>query len=432
MVVNQVCTFALETRKRMKKIFYTLILIALTFGVNAQCISILDQSLVYTEDFNTLSLSGTTQSTLPNGWWVAEAPGNFTYQAGTGSGNTGDTYSFGAASNSERALGGLASNSVVPNFGVRYINNSGSSFSSFFFNLYMEQWRSGGRTSLDSLYFYYSVNNALDSSGYVRINTGTWTRLTSGDMVSKVTQASSTNLNGNLTANRKYYGFSITGVTVNVGDTLYLRWRDPNVSGSDDGLAIDDYSFSVNTPVPVTYKSFNIIQAPDANILKWTTASESNNSHFDIQRSTDGKNFETIGKVKGHGNSMKVNAYQYSDNTYLTAKTIYYRLKQVDYDGKFELSKTISISNTAAKAGISATLPNPFNDELSVTVSSNTATTATIELMDMIGKLHHTAKEQLVAGSNLININTTDMPDGIYFVRLTYNGETFTQKVIKK
>lgn len=416
----------------MRKIFYTLTFVLISYLSFGQYISITSQSATYSEDFNTLGTSGTALSTLPAGWWIAEAPGNFTYRAGDGTSNSGDTYSYGTGTNTDRAIGGVGSGSVVPNFGVRYINNSGSSFSGFNFMLFMEQWRSGGRTGLDSLYFYYSVNNALDSSGFVKINTGTWTRATIGDMVSKITLASGTGLDGNLSANRQFYHITVAGVTVNAGDTLYLRWQDPNVGGSDDGLGIDDYAFSVGTNLPVSWKSFTATKGTDANNLRWSTASETNNAHFEVQRSVDGKTFETIAKVKGAGNSAKVLSYSYNDAKAPVAKTTYYRLKQVDFDGKSEYSKTVSIVTVEKKTGLGASLPNPFNTELSVAINAASASVATVELMDMIGKTHYTSTEQLVEGTNKVTIETNDMPNGIYFIRVTANGETFTQKVIKK
>lgn len=416
----------------MKKIFYTLGLLLFSGISYGQYISITNQATTYSEDFNSLSNSGSTQSTLPNGWWVAEFPGNFTYGTGTGSSTTGDTYSFGAASATDRSLGGLASNSTAPNFGVRYINNSGSAFTSFNLDLIMEQWRSGGRTGLDSLWFYYAVNGSNDSLGFVRIANGTWTRYSSADLFSKVTQISAATLDGNLPANNQYYGFTVTGLTVNVGDTLYLRWKDQNVGGSDDGLSIDNFRFSVSTALPVVWKSFTATKATDANILRWSTASESNNSHFEIQRSLDGKNYEAIAKIKGAGNSSKVVSYSFNDVKAPAAKTTYYRLKQVDFDGKSEYSKVVSIINVEQKTGLGASLPNPFNTELNVTINAAASSLATVELMDMIGKTHHTSTEQLAEGANKVTIETNDMPNGIYFIRVTANGETFTQKVIKK
>jgi len=205
--------------------------------------------------------------------------------------------------------------------------------------------------------------------------------------------------------------------------------RTPNASidGIRVGLAW------TSTPMPVVLTSFTASKnEAEPVMLKWATASEVNNSHFDIQRSIDNKKFETIGSVKGAGTSVKKVNYSFTDAANLSARTVYYRLKQVDFDGKADYSKTVSIVNTVAVKGISSTLPNPFNDELDVTITAGSATTATVVIMDMIGKVHHTSTEQLQAGSTKVNINTADMPDGIYFVRVSYNGDTYTQKVIKK
>src|SRR5688572_5667598 len=85
----------------------------------------------YSQDFNTLASTGTS-STMPAGWLFAEtlANGNTIYTAGTGSGNAGDTYSFGSASSSDRALGGLQSGTLLPTIGAAFINNSGNTINS--------------------------------------------------------------------------------------------------------------------------------------------------------------------------------------------------------------------------------------------------------------------------------------------------------------
>jgi hypothetical protein len=189
---------------------------------------------------------------------------------------------------------------------------------------------------------------------------------------------------------------------------------------------------NTDAPLHVEYKSFTATKGTDANILRWSTASETNNSHFEIQRSVDGKNFEAIAKVKGSGNSTKALSYSFNDVKAPSAKTTYYRLKQIDFDGKAEFSKTVSIVNADQKTSLGASLPNPFNTELNVNIHAVAASVATVEVMDMIGKTHYTSTEQLVEGSNKVSIETNDMPNGIYFIRVTANGETFTQKVIKK
>jgi hypothetical protein len=186
-----------------------------------------------------------------------------------------------------------------------------------------------------------------------------------------------------------------------------------------------------SAPLPVSWKSFTATKGSDANTLKWSTASETNNSHFEIQRSIDGKKYEIMATVKGAGNSAKASYYSFEDKDRVSSKTVYYRLKQVDFDGNSSFSKTVSIA-AEAKSGLDASLPNPFNDALTVTFNSASASTATVTLMDMIGKVYFTSEEHVTAGANKVNIETTDMPNGIYFVRVSSNGETFTQKVIKK
>jgi hypothetical protein len=190
---------------------------------------------------------------------------------------------------------------------------------------------------------------------------------------------------------------------------------------------------NTDAPLPVTWKSFTATKNYNAVLLTWSTSSETNNNSFEVQRSMDGKKFEAIGNVKGNGTTQKVSSYSFTDTKVASSKTVFYRLKQVDFDGKAEFSKTVSVTHEEIQMGLGASLPNPFNNELTLTLNAtNTNSTATIVIMDMIGKTHYTTTEQLLTGANTITINTTNMPDGIYFIRASYNGQTFTQKIVKK
>lgn len=114
---------------------------------------------VYTQDFNTLAITGTTNTNLPPGWFLNETGtsslNNGAYGAGTGSNNAGDTYSFGAAGNIERAFGGLLSGTLDPTIGAQFTNNTGGIITSLDFSYIGEQWRLGysGRTVNDRLDF---------------------------------------------------------------------------------------------------------------------------------------------------------------------------------------------------------------------------------------------------------------------------------------
>ena len=124
----------------------------------------------------------------------------------------------------------------------------------------------------------------------------------------------------------------------------------------------------VITPINLTSFTGNKIEK---NVqLKWTTATEKNNSHFNMQRSNDGTNFENIGKVMGKGNASSVNNYLYTDVD-VPSNNLYYRLQQVDVDGKSSLSAVILIKyDKKANAELSV-YPNPITNHTAIIILKN-------------------------------------------------------------
>jgi len=127
----------------------------------------------YTQDFDTLSntAGSTTNSTLPTGWLISETGGgardNEQYAVDTGASNTGDTFSYGAAASTERALGSLRSGTLIASYGACFSNSTGSTLTSFDVAYTGEQWRLGTAARTDRLDFQYS----LDATS---LTTGTW------------------------------------------------------------------------------------------------------------------------------------------------------------------------------------------------------------------------------------------------------------------
>ncbi len=254
----------------MRKFYFLIPAFIFTLSANVfgQTISLI--SGTYTQDFNTLASTGTS-STTPAGWFFSESGTNTntTYTAGTGSGNGGETYSFGATSNAERAFGGLRSGSLIPILGSGYTNNSGTTISSLTISYTGEQWRSGvtNRNAADRLDFQLSTNATSISDG-----TGTWTDYNSLDFNSPNINATAGALDGNNAANRTAINFTITGLNIPGGATFFIRWTDFDITSSDDGLSIDDFSLSftgivvssvsvaagVNAAEPSTSGTFNI------------------------------------------------------------------------------------------------------------------------------------------------------------------------------
>ena len=199
----------------------------------------------YTQNFDSLANTGTS-SALPPGWFISEGGtnANSLYSAGTGSGNAGDTYSFGLAGSSDRALGGLLSGSLTPMFGVAFTNNTGSLITELQISYRGEQWRLGALGREDRLDF----QGSLDASS---LSSGTWHDLDNMDFIAPVRAGTVGALNGNLDANSLLIT-SIAGLSIAPGATFWLRWTDFNATGADDGLAIDDFSLTAIGTEPGT------------------------------------------------------------------------------------------------------------------------------------------------------------------------------------
>lgn len=191
----------------------------------------------YTENFDTLANSGSS-STVPNGWDFSETGtnANTLYSAGTGSSNTGDTYSFGAAGSNERAFGGLLSGSLVPTIGASFINNTGITITSLAVAYTGEEWRCGTMGRTDEIQFEYS----LDATS---LTTGTWIGVTS--LFFQTPDTTSTGAkDGNAAGFRTFRNATISGLAIANGATFWIRWVDFNASGADDGLAVDDFALT--------------------------------------------------------------------------------------------------------------------------------------------------------------------------------------------
>lgn len=208
-------------------------------ALSAGSVSLTALDVAYSEDFNTLAASGTS-STLPNGWSIAESGtnANTTYTAGTGSGNAGDTYSFGASGVSERAFGGLLSGSLVPLNGASFMNNTGATITALDVAYTGEQWRLGtADRGPDRIDFQYS----LDATS---LTAGTFVDANALDFASVSTTGTVGARDGNAVANRSAIAAQLSGLSIGAGATFWIRWLDLNASGADDGLAVDDFSLT--------------------------------------------------------------------------------------------------------------------------------------------------------------------------------------------
>ncbi|WP_192823136.1 T9SS type A sorting domain-containing protein [Rufibacter sp. LB8] len=185
---------------------------------------------------------------------------------------------------------------------------------------------------------------------------------------------------------------------------------------------------AVSTPLPVTMISFTGKLQTNGVLLNWKTASEKDNDFFEVERSTDGKNFQMIGKVKGNGTTTIEMDYSFLDAASVNG-TVYYRLRQVDFDGKFEYTKIISVKSKAVAIQVEAKVyPNPATDVLNLTITGTTGK-ATVQIYGADGKLASTQEVEISTGQ-VLDIST--LPVGMYILKV--KGEQFekTLRFIKQ
>jgi hypothetical protein len=222
----------------------------------------------YAQSFDSLANSGTSP-TLPDGWSISETLQNADgqYAAGTGSSTGGDTYSFGSAGSTERALGELTSANLASRFGLEIQNNSGQVVVALKISYYGEQWRVGSVSSgrpLDTLQFQYSTDA-------ISLNSGTWNNFSSLDFSSVITTGSVGLLNGNLSANRTFIEATLSGLALANDSTMWIRWIATDASSiSDDGLGIDDLSLTaVPEPTNIALTIFVCGLVSAGSIKQW-------------------------------------------------------------------------------------------------------------------------------------------------------------------
>jgi len=185
---------------------------------------------------------------------------------------------------------------------------------------------------------------------------------------------------------------------------------------------------NLNEPLPVEFLSFSS-NCDDKNItLQWETASETNNDHFTVEKSRDGKTFEFLTIVKGAGNSSSYNKYKIVDPHPFNG-ICFYRLSQTDYDGRTEFFKTTTSQNCLI-ADENLHLVVAMNEEsgTSLFVTVPASEEFTISVFDAAGNQVLTQKSLVKEGFNHVNLKTKNLSSGIYYVKLIGNSHVLSQR----
>lgn len=196
-------------------------------------------------------------------------------------------------------------------------------------------------------------------------------------------------------------------------------------------------ALSGTATLPVTLANFRGTKQNGINVLSWTTETENNNSGFELQRSADGVNYSTIqfvGSKAENGNSNTALHYEVKDAKPFVG-TNYYRLKQIDKDGKFSLSTVVMLrGERVSKVDIVNVYPNPVINVLNVLAVSPTSERVNIVVSDVTGKVVMNKNVMLVTGDNTLQLNVSSLGAGTYTVKmLCANGcETAITKFTKQ
>jgi hypothetical protein len=192
-------------------------------------------------------------------------------------------------------------------------------------------------------------------------------------------------------------------------------------------------TFWSNEALPVELTAFTARPVKNIAIrLDWTTASEMNNVRFDIERSTDGVKFEKIGEVAGNGNSRTVRNYLYEDESVKPGVIYYYRLKQIDLDGKYTHSRIVQAKiSSGEKLTISEFMPNPASSLTSVIISSVEAMSVNISIYTLDGSKVKDMNFDIEQGDANLQLEVGSLAKGTYMVQLQTKLGTQIRKLVK-
>lgn len=254
------------------------------------------------------------------------------------------------------------------------------------------------------------------------------------------------------TAGGVFTGTSVNGVAwtqtgslhISTGNGIYFidQTTANQVSGTVQAVLINSFSgltdlasseFPANTSLPISYGEIKVRKEGSNAELSWTTLSEINNDYFVVERSTDGIRFVQAGIVDGKGNTGTKENYSFTDPLSTTAKVLYYRLRQVDADGKATISSVVSLRLNGTKLNNYAVYPNPFVSDIKLQIETDKQQEITVRISNASGQLVMSKKVILQLGDNIVVLqNLESLKTGIYMVELVGADWKHTQRISKQ
>ncbi len=192
----------------------------------------------------------------------------------------------------------------------------------------------------------------------------------------------------------------------------------------------EDYSITVTGGLPVELISFQAKPLGGQVVLNWATTLEVNNDHFELERSGDGKMFSTIAEIKGMGNTYAMTHYEKVDANPLYGNS-FYRLKQVDRNGKSEYSEIVSAERLGADNAVRVS-PNPTTGLLTVDFETWEESPVSLQVRELTGRILIAEKLVSTIGINSRELMMQNLPHGIYIVTVVLGEKSNTFRIVKQ
>ena len=195
------------------------------------------------------------------------------------------------------------------------------------------------------------------------------------------------------------------------------------LQGTTNSFSTFYFGSDALSTLPLELITFKATLQNNNTLLQWETSNEDNTSHFDVERSIDGRNFGLVGNVKAQGNSINPNHYAHTDYDVnnLSSTVIYYRLKMADNDGHYTYSSVVSV-NLGDITNRVILSPNPTTGDTRLIVASAKQGTAVWKLTDNNGRVVMRQHVNIHKGSNNILLNVSGLKNGLYYLHITGAG----------
>ncbi len=273
----------------------------------------------------------------------------------------------------------------------------------------------------------YSANNVISESQWYRMVMVVEKHNSTDDVSVDIYIDGSLVLEGTRQSVDSYYALS---------DSVYFFLDDANEELPTDVAQVVLYNYALtsaevaalgNVTTPVELISFTALPSSNVVILNWKTATEVNNYGFEIEASTSSvTGWKTIGFVAGHGNSNSPNSYNFT----AIDDAKYYRLKQIDTDGRFEYSSVVEVEGKLSYK-LLQNYPNPFNPTTVIRFSLPKASDVKLLVYNILGeKVATLVSSKMVAGNHSVNFNASNLASGMYIYRISSGSYVTVKKMM--